>query len=358
MLSSPPSVLCRRRDSRLSASADFPNDRSDQEQADDEAGQVAQADDGFGHVGGVRNSRQHAPLRPRSVPIQHVPSRSEAGRPKGMVCGFSMKVSYRLIFVGKTLYRDLWDGLLAEGSTVVTTHDIVQRSGSTIGATRVAVAEAIRRHFLFSPVRGLYVVVPPEYRSWGVVPADWFVADLCAHLGRLYYEAYLSAAARHGASHQAAQLYQVVVNRKIGAREVNGLRMRFYQASHFDDRPTTTFMGPNGQVVVATAETTALDLAEHPDRGGGLDNVTTVLKELPLDPGVLSTAAGTRRPATVRRLGYLLELACQETSWDSLLRLARPGTGSATLLHPKGGSTGPLDGRWNLQLNTPVEPEQ
>jgi hypothetical protein len=76
---------------------------------------------------------------------------------------------------------------------------------------RVAVAEARRRHLVFSPVRGLYVLIPPQYRHEGTVPADWFLDDLCWN----YYLGYLSAAARHGAAHQAGQVTQTVVDRSV-----------------------------------------------------------------------------------------------------------------------------------------------
>ena len=261
-------------------------------------------------------------------------------------------------FVEKTRFRELWDGLLAEGTTMVGIDELVERSGATKGGTWNAVAAATKRRLVFSPVRGLYVLVPPQYRSWGVVPADWFIADLCAHLGRSYYVGYLSAAAYHGASHQAPQVFQAVVDRKIAAREVEGLRLRFYQTSHFGDRATTTATGPNGPLVVATPETCALDLAEHSERGGGLGNVATILSELKLDPEALVIGATGRRPATIRRLGYLLELVSALGPWEHLRALARTDAGAPTLLHPKGGFRGPVDARWNIQANTPVEPDE
>lgn len=66
-------------------------------------------------------------------------------------------------------------------------------TGSTYGAAKVAVAEAQRRKQVLSPVRGLYVLVHPQYRQQGVVPASWYIDDLCRHLGRNYYICYLWA---------------------------------------------------------------------------------------------------------------------------------------------------------------------
>ena len=69
-----------------------------------------------------------------------------------------------------------------------------------------------RRGAIFSPARGLYVVVPPEYRSWGVLPGELFIDPMMRALGRNYYVSLLTAAAMHGASHQAPQVFQVMVS--------------------------------------------------------------------------------------------------------------------------------------------------
>lgn len=76
--------------------------------------------------------------------------------------------------------------------------------------------QRLRRQLrVFSPTRGLYVVIPPEFRSWGVVPADWFIDDLMRHLGRRHYVALLSAAAYHGAAQQASQVFQVMTDGRV-----------------------------------------------------------------------------------------------------------------------------------------------
>jgi len=68
----------------------------------------------------------------------------------------------------------------------------------------VAVQSALRRlkeqGKIVSPRRGFYVVVPPEYRSTGSLPASWFIDELMRHLDQPYYVGLLSAAAIHGAA--------------------------------------------------------------------------------------------------------------------------------------------------------------
>ena len=107
--------------------------------------------------------------------------------------------------VSSTPGSNLWDDLLRQGQVTVTQEQVRDRSGSSAGSVQVAVAEAQRRHLLFSLVKGVYGISPSKHRHDGAVPVDWFLDDLCPYLERNYYREYLSAAARHGASHQAAQ---------------------------------------------------------------------------------------------------------------------------------------------------------
>ncbi len=59
--------------------------------------------------------------------------------------------------------------------------------------------------------RGFFVIIPVEYSATGMIPTDWFVAELMQFLDLPYYIGVLSAAALHGAAHQQAQEYHVVV---------------------------------------------------------------------------------------------------------------------------------------------------
>jgi predicted transcriptional regulator of viral defense system len=221
---------------------------------------------------------------------------------------------------------------------------------------RVAVAEAQRRHLLFSPVRGLYVLIPPQYRHEGTVPADWFLDDLCRHLDRNYYLGYLSAAARYGAAHQAAQVTQTVVDRPVIDR-TSGPRLRFYTDARMSMWPVTTATGPTGLLRVATPETCAFDLAQAPGRGGGVGNVATVLRELTLGADNLAEQTAHRSRAATRRLGFLLESVDSDVELRALEASAR-GDRNRTLLDPKGTPRGAIDRRWHVIVNAPVEPEE
>lgn len=245
--------------------------------------------------------------------------------------------------------------LLARGRHWATTAELAELTGERGSTLRVSLARLIREGALFSPARGLYVVVPPEYRSWKVVPAEHFIDPLMKHLGRAYYVSFLNAAAMHGAAHQAPQTFRVVTDRAIADRDIERIRLRFTVTAHVRDVPTERRTVPTGSLALATRETTAVDLAWRPALGAGISNVATVLKELgELEGEALARIAPMRNQATVRRLGWLLERFRPDVDTHWLRVVARPEEGAPALLVP-GRRAGPLDKSWGLRLNTTVE---
>ncbi len=172
------------------------------------------------------------------------------------------------------------DALLAAGVHAFTTADAAAAAEIKQDSVRPALARLIKNGLVFSPARGLYIPIPPEFRSWGAVPAMWFVDPLMAHLDRTYYVGYLSAAEVHGAAHQRPQALQVVVDRDLRDRSFGRVRLRFITNRNAGSLPTVRQNTPTGTVAVSTPELTALDLANRPDNGGALHNVATVLIDL------------------------------------------------------------------------------
>src|SRR6266511_517653 len=171
--------------------------------------------------------------------------------------------------------KDLVDHLLSQGRFTFTLEEACGVLGLKYARTVDALSRLRARNEIFSPAKGLYVAVPPEYRSWGVVPGEWFVDAMMRHLGRPYYVALLSAAAIHGASHQAPQVFQVITDRSylVRKRDVGRIRLRFYSSKSVTVDPTTRITVPSGYVVVGTKETTVVDLVGKPRASGGLSNV-------------------------------------------------------------------------------------
>lgn len=250
------------------------------------------------------------------------------------------------------------DALVAQGRYTATTEELLELTGTTPGALRAGLSRLRAQGKIFSPARHFYVVVPPEFRAWRVVPADWFIDSMMRHLERDYYVAFLSAAAIHGASHQAPQVFQVITSRPLPDRDIERVRLRFTTSDRVHDLPTERKLSHTGEFTVATRETTAVDLAWRPSSGAGLSNVATVLIELgELDGDALARAAELRGRAAARRLGWLLERYRSDVDLHWLRVVARPDEGDLSLLSPGSRKRGPADRRWGVRLNTEVEPD-
>ena len=254
--------------------------------------------------------------------------------------------------------RELPDALLAQGCHTASTEELLELTGLDRAALHSGLHRLRQDGSIVSPARGLYAVVPPQYRAWGSPPAEWFIDAMMTHLHRGYYIALLTAAAMHGAAHQAPQSFQVITEKDIPDRDIGRNHLRFYTSRHIRDAVTEQRTGPSGYLQLATRETTAVDLARHPRQSGGLSNVTTILIELgELDGAILGHVAAPHGKSTARRLGWLLEHHRPDVALDPLRTIARAQEGEPTRLNSSGPASGQLDRAWGVRINTDVEPD-
>lgn len=230
--------------------------------------------------------------------------------------------------------------------------------------TPLAVSKALRRllgqGLLVSPRRGFYVIVPGEFDLAGAPPAQWFIHHLMGYLEQPYYVGLLTAAAQHGASHQAAQVFQVVTDRPTRPMEAGRIRIEFVMKSDIEGTPTVEVKTPTGYMTVSTPEATALDLARYFKAAGHLSHVATVLEELAErldgDELVQAARAGGYEMVVVQRLGYLLDRVGGESVTDGLAVIVADKAPQAVALQPGRSRKGcPVDARWRVAVNVEVE---
>ena len=202
-------------------------------------------------------------------------------------------------------------GLLAAGRVVFTGSEAAQALGVGRGAFLDAAERLQHRGHLVNPRRDFYVVVPPQFASWGAPPPPWYIDALMHHIGEPYYVGLLKAAELHGATHQAVMEFQVLAGKRLPRiRAGRNLIVFYYRkdmtavAAGIEDRKTDT-----GTMRVSSAALTALDLLRYPRAAGGLDNVATVLADLAgkIDSTRLAALSAAAERPVVQRLGYLLE---------------------------------------------------
>ena len=232
--------------------------------------------------------------------------------------------------------------------------------GVSPNAAKAALHRLAKQALIASPARGFYVILPPEYRSLGCLPAEQFIPALMKKEGRLYYTALLTAAQYHGAAHQRPQAFQVCVNRRRRPLACGRVRATFLVRKRLQDVPVQQLNTPRGTLRVSTPEATAIDLIGYQERVGGLDQVATVLSELAeqLRSERLPEAASAAPISWAQRLGYLLERVDAPEKTVDLQQYVRTRVRESTPLLPRvPHEQSQRDKVWKLWINTHVEPE-
>ena len=218
-------------------------------------------------------------------------------------------------------------GLLSVGRTVFTADEAEQALGVGHGAFLDAAERLQRREALLNPRQGFYVVVPPQYASWGAPPPAWYIDALMRHKGQTYYLGLLKAAELHGATHQAVMEFQIVSAKRLPRIRAGRNLIAFYfrrdleaVLAGIEGHKTDT-----GTMKVSSAALTALDLLRYPQASGGIDNVATVLSDLgrKIDPAQLAALSTRVERPVVQRLGHLLEHLGHDAVTGAMLEALR-----------------------------------
>lgn len=255
---------------------------------------------------------------------------------------------------------DLADWALAYGRGALTTGEVASLLDVPADQVRRRLHAPARRAEWVQPTRGLWIPVPPEYRTWGAPPGIEIVDAMMRHRDIGYYVGWLSAAALHGVAPQAPQAFQVVVDRHVRDRVVGRTRFRFAQrrAAHI---PTIAFPTRDGSARVSTVAATMLDVADDLMRAAGIDNAATVVVELSehdsFDVSDLARLARLFPAAAGRRVGWMLSTFADHDDLEPLRDVVVPLVPSASQLDPHSNVSGDVDTDWMLTINRDVEPD-
>ena len=253
--------------------------------------------------------------------------------------------------------RDIIAGLAARGRYHFTSSELRSALGVSEVAARQAVSRVAAKGEIASPARGFYVIVPPEYRRLGCLPADQFLPALMEHRSARYYVGLLSAAQYHGAAHHRPQEFQVMLMRNRPAILCGSVRVAFVARRGLVAVPVERFNNPRGTVLVSTVEATAVDLVGYMHRAGGVDRVAGVLSELAecMDPERLVDASASASILWAQRLGYLLERVGAGDRAVLLKAHVRRRARNYTRLLPGARAEGaPRSKDWRLFVNAAV----
>ena len=258
------------------------------------------------------------------------------------------------------LAAQLIDNYAARGKYHFTTEEAMKILGASPVAARAALRRLREKGCLAMPFRGFHVIIPPEYRRLGCLPADQFIPQLMEYINQPYYVALLSAARYHGAAHQQPQIFHVMTPKNRPLISCKEVRIRFVARRNAAEVPTIRFNTPRGYVLVSSPEITAFDLVGYYNHAGGLDNVATVLSELAeaLMPEDMVKWAELSPMSWAQRLGYLLDFVGAKEKTKALANYVnRNATEICPLMTGKNWTDFPRETRWKLAVNIALEPD-
>jgi predicted transcriptional regulator of viral defense system len=256
--------------------------------------------------------------------------------------------------------REYVSGLAASGRYDFASGEAQAALGVSAAAAKLALNRLAKQKLIASPARGFYVILPPEYRSLGCLPADQFIPALMKRLNLSYYTGLLSAAQYYGAAHQRPQEFQVFLASNRRPIQCGAVRVVFMARKRLKDVPVQPFNTPRGTLLVSTPEATALDLVGYTSHAGGLNQVATVLSELAerLDQEKLAVAARTAPIPWAQRLGFLLEHLGFAAKVPALKEYVRQHAKQSTVLLPQAKyQRAHRNKGWKLYINAKVEAE-
>lgn len=203
------------------------------------------------------------------------------------------------------------NGLLADGQAVFLRDSAVKALGVGHGAFLDAAEKLQRRGKLIRPRREFYVVVPPQYESWGAPPPNWYIDDMMRHEGQPYYVGLLKAAELHGATHQAVMEFQIVTDKQLPRIVAGRSTLSFFYRKDMSalESGIVDYKTDTGRMKISSVELTIFDLLRYPQASGGMDNVATVISDLgeKVDPQKLALLAPAFERNVAQRAGYLLD---------------------------------------------------
>lgn len=256
--------------------------------------------------------------------------------------------------------REYLDRLMQSGRYFFTSQEARESLRASPNGVKLAINRLLRKGDIASPARGFYVIVPPEYRALGCLPADQFIPALMERAKTPYYAGLLSAAQYHGAAHHRPQEFQVMLGKPRRPIKCGKVRVVFHARKCVADVPVQRINTPRGTVAVSTPAATAFDLVGYEAQIGGLDAVATILVELAekLDPEKLAALAPTVPLPWTQRLGYLLERVDEAPRAQALKEYVRARARDAVALLPSVRADDyPRDGDWKLIVNAQIEAE-
>ncbi len=216
---------------------------------------------------------------------------------------------------GHEMFSNYVKKLRSLGKWSFTIEEAMKDLNASANQIQTAVYRMKKSGDLISPSKGFYVIVPPESKPLGSIPAEELVPILMSHLGITYYVGLLTAAMYYGATHQKPNSFQIVSNKRIKhSLKFGKVNIIAVYKKSLANLPVQDIIVATGYLKISSPELTIMDLFLYPNRSGGINHIATVLEEMieTVDSKKLLLLADLSNKyaykyAWLQRLGYILE---------------------------------------------------
>lgn len=256
--------------------------------------------------------------------------------------------------------KDYVHSLATRGQSSFTEDEALKETGLSKIALKSALKRLKKKQEIAAPLRGFFLIIPPEYQSLRSLPPEQFIDRLMKHLKTPYYVGLISAAQFYGAAHQKPQILQVVIPKARRDIQVGRVKISFTHKSGTEQSATRQFNTPRGFVQVADPATIAIDLVSFPQKSGGISSVFEILSDLSdhLNIELLKKEIfHVKKAPPLQRLGYFFELLkLKEMAQLCEEQLKKQIYVRKALLDSQEKTEGALlNSRWHLIINTELE---
>jgi predicted transcriptional regulator of viral defense system len=217
-----------------------------------------------------------------------------------------------MTFIGdNNMYSQYLEHLRELGKVCFTSNEVRKELRVSDNSAKCGLSRLKKSGKVVSPVSGLYVIVPPEYRPYGCIPPQDLVPLIMKYLKADYYVGLLSAGTFYGATHQKPGRFQVISNKEIKhSLQFGQIAIELIYKKSLANLPLKDFTVKTGYLKVGSPELTAIDLFKYPLRAAGISHIATVLSELveSMDADKLIMLAECLGELhQVQRIGYVVE---------------------------------------------------
>lgn len=253
------------------------------------------------------------------------------------------------------------DHLTAQGEIAFTVTQFRQKLDLNYNAAINALDRLRKKQEIVSLCKGYYLILTPEFRQQGCLPADYFIDHLMHHWQQPYYVCLLSAALYYGAAHQQLQRFQVMTPKKRRQLNCGNVSLEFIQNNQSTKTPTQSIKTRTGYMNISTPEATAMDMLKYIRHCGGINRVVTVLDELAetISPQALANLAAQSQERTwIHKLGLLFDELNYPILADVLYEQIKKqkSLGNIIPLVPYTSIIGSTKNRkWNIAVNTTIK---